>query len=230
MKRCPTCKRTFEDGLTYCLVDGSVLSEPFEDEGEVDARATEVLPESARPDTPAKTIASPPRITGPAAFAPPPGPPAKVLTRSESKPLLLIGIIGLVTVLYSVGIVLLLLSNWQDVSDYFGWVLLRRSPAFLIFFIGIVFALARIRHHMRASLMVVLALIIEVMQGLFFYLFTAAVISMLAKMKVSPAASEWLYFFMYFFEDFIYAAVIILLVAAAFTGRNQSSNLTTETT
>ncbi len=29
MKRCPVCKRTFDDSLTFCLVDGTVLSPPF---------------------------------------------------------------------------------------------------------------------------------------------------------------------------------------------------------
>ncbi len=29
MKRCPVCKRTFDDTLTFCLVDGTVLSPPF---------------------------------------------------------------------------------------------------------------------------------------------------------------------------------------------------------
>jgi formylglycine-generating enzyme required for sulfatase activity len=30
MKRCPTCDRTFDDTLTFCLIDGSVLSAPFD--------------------------------------------------------------------------------------------------------------------------------------------------------------------------------------------------------
>ena len=47
MKACPTCKRTYEDDLTFCLVDGSVLSAPF------DARAAQGVPIRAR--------ASPPR-------------------------------------------------------------------------------------------------------------------------------------------------------------------------
>ncbi len=31
MKTCPVCKRTFEDNLTFCLMDGTVLSAPDED-------------------------------------------------------------------------------------------------------------------------------------------------------------------------------------------------------
>lgn len=30
MKSCPTCNRTFEDDLTYCLIDGAILSPPFD--------------------------------------------------------------------------------------------------------------------------------------------------------------------------------------------------------
>ncbi|HYG81549.1 MAG TPA: hypothetical protein VD861_14225 [Pyrinomonadaceae bacterium] len=30
MKSCPTCNRTFEDTFTFCLVDGSILSAPYD--------------------------------------------------------------------------------------------------------------------------------------------------------------------------------------------------------
>lgn len=46
MKRCPTCNRTYEDTLTYCLMDGSVLSAPF------DPKATFVIPQQ-NPTVPA---------------------------------------------------------------------------------------------------------------------------------------------------------------------------------
>jgi hypothetical protein len=42
MKRCPTCDRTFEETLTYCLIDGSILSAPFA------PQATLVIPEPTR--------------------------------------------------------------------------------------------------------------------------------------------------------------------------------------
>lgn len=32
MKACPICNRTFEDTFTFCLIDGSVLSAPFDPE------------------------------------------------------------------------------------------------------------------------------------------------------------------------------------------------------
>src|SRR6185369_6384346 len=30
MKSCPTCNRTFDDTMTFCLIDGAVLSAPFD--------------------------------------------------------------------------------------------------------------------------------------------------------------------------------------------------------
>lgn len=46
MKRCPACNRTFEDTLTYCLIDGSILSAPF------DPHATLVIPEPTHTEPP----------------------------------------------------------------------------------------------------------------------------------------------------------------------------------
>ena len=44
MKSCPACNRTFEDTFTFCLVDGSILSAPF------DPQATLVLPDKRKID------------------------------------------------------------------------------------------------------------------------------------------------------------------------------------
>ena len=47
MKSCPTCNRTFEDTLTYCLIDGSILSAPFDPHATIripDVRKTEPSP------------------------------------------------------------------------------------------------------------------------------------------------------------------------------------------
>lgn len=44
MKSCPNCKRTFDDRMTFCLVDGSVLSPPF------DPQASEDLSAPRHPD------------------------------------------------------------------------------------------------------------------------------------------------------------------------------------
>jgi PAN domain len=47
MKACPTCKRTYEDELTFCLVDGSILSAPYDPNQTVSlppARSTDPAP------------------------------------------------------------------------------------------------------------------------------------------------------------------------------------------
>ena len=46
MKSCPTCNRTFEDSFTFCLMDGAVLSAPF------DPQATQRIPEVPTTDPP----------------------------------------------------------------------------------------------------------------------------------------------------------------------------------
>jgi len=52
MKSCPTCKRTFDDTMSFCLVDGSVLSAPF------DANATQPA-QNYRDSDPPPTMMNP---------------------------------------------------------------------------------------------------------------------------------------------------------------------------
>jgi formylglycine-generating enzyme required for sulfatase activity len=76
MKSCPTCNRTFDDAMTFCLVDGSILSAPFElrpgdrqaTPQTANSDRTERLPHAPKPtrsaphdreSTPPATIASP---------------------------------------------------------------------------------------------------------------------------------------------------------------------------
>jgi hypothetical protein len=50
MKRCSTCDRTFEDTFTFCLIDGAVLSAPF------DPQAKLVLPEPRKTEPPTEVL------------------------------------------------------------------------------------------------------------------------------------------------------------------------------
>jgi hypothetical protein len=70
MKSCPQCNRTFEDTFTFCLIDGSILSAPFDPHAKrphPEPRQTEPsLTEVLRPQEETKeeippTIASPQR-------------------------------------------------------------------------------------------------------------------------------------------------------------------------
>src|ERR671939_1852181 len=75
MKSCPTCSRTFEDTFTFCLVDGAILSAPFDPHAtsrnqtprETAQPPTEALPRydsQNRYDLP-PTVASPQPAHGP---------------------------------------------------------------------------------------------------------------------------------------------------------------------
>lgn len=107
MKSCPACNRTFDDTMTFCLVDGSVLSAPF------DPNATQQPPASRNTDPaptmmypapnaghstpppqsdkellpPPQTIASPASIPGaqPESVSPPPRKDEEVASQSAMK-------------------------------------------------------------------------------------------------------------------------------------------------
>lgn len=72
MKSCPTCKRTFEDTFTFCLVDGTILSPPFDPQATQSSKArdtnpppTEVLHQEPAPNNALPVIvASPISMTG----------------------------------------------------------------------------------------------------------------------------------------------------------------------
>lgn len=69
MKSCPACQRTFEDTLTFCLVDGSILSAPFDPKAAQSisenrpaiSSQTEVLLSSAH----ANNVSLPPTVRSP---------------------------------------------------------------------------------------------------------------------------------------------------------------------
>src|SRR5437763_3215350 len=76
MKSCPTCNRTFEDTFTFCLIDGSILSAPF------DPHATRQIPNARNTDPQTEVMppsnfpnrdALPPTIPSPQpGYTPPP--------------------------------------------------------------------------------------------------------------------------------------------------------------
>jgi|SRR5712691_1465128 len=78
MKSCPACNRTFEDTFTFCLIDGSVLSAPFDptkpaDEStrEPNPPQTEVFSAAAGPKPlPETKLVSPPADLQPTITSP----------------------------------------------------------------------------------------------------------------------------------------------------------------
>jgi hypothetical protein len=92
MKSCPNCGRTFEDSLTFCLVDGSVLSAPFD-------------PHATIRDTPRNTAEPPPTQVLPSQHSIPP-------TTKSSQPWLLYVAIGVgVVVLFIGGVAWIMLAS-----------------------------------------------------------------------------------------------------------------------
>jgi hypothetical protein len=59
MKSCPACNRTFEDTFTFCLVDGSILSAPF------DPQATREIPKRRNTNPPPTEVMLPPTMPSP---------------------------------------------------------------------------------------------------------------------------------------------------------------------
>lgn len=48
MKKCPTCNRTFEDTLTFCLKDGSILDPPYDPEATIRIHTHDSSPKSTK--------------------------------------------------------------------------------------------------------------------------------------------------------------------------------------
>lgn len=97
--------------------------------------------------------------------------------------------------------------------------LVRRSPLFLLYLAGIIFALVRMKRHPRASIMTVLSLVIFSLESTWFTLFIFWLPRVYIRMHLSTTAVEWLYAIVYFVEDFVFCFAIVLLVAAAYTDR-----------
>ena len=98
MKSCPTCKRTFsDDTLTFCMVDGAILSAPYDTRETVrnpvprdtDPAATEFLPPAKIPTEQMSQLSTihapaPPRLTAE-------GNATKPSVKKNRKPALTIG-------------------------------------------------------------------------------------------------------------------------------------------
>jgi len=226
MKRCPTCSRTFEDTLTYCLIDGSVLSAPFADSSE-NARGgpTEILPsnerrENAPPETsPASTITAMYQPAGEPRLE-----PRGTIAAPQKKPYVLVAIIALAALFFLISISVFVILNRASYS-YNSFLFLRRAPIFLIVAIGIVLSLVRMRRHPRASLLTMLAMVLLAFVGIFFTL----LLQWLTR-DMSAAGANRFYDVARVFQDFIFAAEIVLLVAAAYSDRRPIGQLRSEGT
>src|SRR5262245_36374460 len=110
MKRCPTCKRTYpDDTLAFCLIDGSVLSAPFDAQGNQPHNArTEPPPTEVFHQSPARsdTVPAPrPQVTIPG-YSPAPLPTQAAPSNSSAKWIALGAATLVVLVIAGVGILL----------------------------------------------------------------------------------------------------------------------------
>jgi Flp pilus assembly protein TadD len=124
MKSCPTCNRTFEDALTYCLVDGSILSAPFDSmKPSNDESPTEVMlsgvplaeTEAAiQPPPPAPTI--PAKISQAQEIASIRNEGAQAAAPPEQKPLML-WVVGGIALLALIGVAYMIFQGGSQTSN-----------------------------------------------------------------------------------------------------------------
>lgn len=100
--------------------------------------------------------------------------------------------------------------------------LLRRTPMLLLCVIGIAVALIRWRVHPRVSLLVLIAMAMELFLSI---LFTFVFYGMgTFAVRYGIENSWWLYTVLYFVQDILFSIVLILLIRAALIHRNVSGH------
>jgi Flp pilus assembly protein TadD len=128
MKSCPACNRTFEDTFSFCLVDGSILSAPFDP----DSPRHESVSESSDPPPTEVFSADPSAALNPTQPSPPVAPPGPTIRANyqpaarvapqtaadafapavhERKPNLLVWLLGAVALLLVVVIAVMVLRS-----------------------------------------------------------------------------------------------------------------------
>lgn len=113
MKSCPTCERTFEDTFTFCLVDGGILSAPY------NPQATQRIPATNRTDLPTEVV------PGSHSQKPPRERELKKPSRLKRaiRVMMICGFIGILPGILIAVIVELALYNWKwpsHVDEQFG--------------------------------------------------------------------------------------------------------------
>ncbi len=107
--------------------------------------------------------------------------------------------------------------------SYLYYLFGTRWPVLLLMLAGVVVAILRHKHHPRASLLTVSALVLFVAQSLSF----ATVFYLLPRLHdsgFSYASINNLYLVVEFCRDVVYAGVIALLVGAVLSQRNQTAD------
>lgn len=220
MKRCPTCSRTFEDTLTYCLIDGSVLSAPFSDErGGEPGEATQVLQSNeVLNSTTENTTSEPPLAPTMTAMYQQAGSrriqPPDTMVSTPEKPYVLLALAIVSALFFVFGITVLIVLNRNQFLSSTIFLFLRRTPLILMAAIGILLSVVRLKRYPRASVLTILALVLFTFAGIFFSL----LLQWLTR-NMSAADTGRVYDVAVVIEDFVFASETILLVAAAYSDR-----------
>lgn len=216
--------------MTYCLIDGSVLSAPFTEEAQgQESEATQALAPnegvSAQPDRALRDTVPAPTMT--AMYQPQVTPrvdlPDTVAGAREQSGYLWLATVAVTAVFFLVAIAVLMVLDRREMASYTVFMLMRRSPLFLLALIGIILAVVRMKRHSRASMITILGLVIFALEGVFFPLLIR---TLSFNLDLSSAAIDRLFTVGSVIEDFVFSSVIILLVAAAYSGRNRFLNQT----
>jgi hypothetical protein len=187
-----------------------------------------VLPSNEELKTTTDNAASaPPAPTMTAKYQPAGAPfeAVRTIAAAPIKPYALAVVVVITTLFFLIGISLLLAINRGQFSysPDTAFLFLRKFPLFLIAVVGTILSLVRIRHHPRASLLTMLAMVVLAFAALFFTL----LIRWLTR-NMSAAESTRVYDVARVIQDFILAGQTILLVAAAYSGRRPFRTLTSE--
>lgn len=211
MKHCPKCKREYDDGLRFCLEDGTALARA--DVSPRNAEPTAVLPANEPART---TIAQPAR--------PDVSLPATVrvkTTTGETIPhgSLSSGTVRIVIAALFVTGLLVTMIGWAA----WGYITFRRTPLVLLFLSVMVLAFFRAPKHPKVSLLVGLALGFDLIETAIFIFINRSLQPLQSTLQTSTAQITTVYTILTVLDDFALAAVLILLTAAVLTGRKSIS-------
>jgi hypothetical protein len=213
MKRCPKCKREFDDDLRFCLEDGSELVAGGL--GRTEAPETAVLPATGSAQPTLSQVAPPevPEFFGRARAAN--TLPDKSEPTHTSKPPIASGTAIVIGIILVVGLLLSFIgfSSW---GIMFG----RRVPMILFCLAGMAVAGLRSGKHPTASLLAGLGLGLYIFRVFAFTGFNA---NLEEWTRILQIHYRTLYIMASLVDNFVYAIVIALMVSAVFVGRPRSS-------
>lgn len=110
MKACPTCQRTYaDDTLTFCLMDGSVLSAPYDPHETLHLPASRITDPMPTQPSPPSTIQSPQALP-----LYPEKPQSQLKEKQDGKPWMRFGIVMSLVSLVAIGVLISFIWSGKD--------------------------------------------------------------------------------------------------------------------